>query len=477
MRILFLASEVAPYSKTGGLGDVAKALPAALASRGHEVLVVTPLYRSVKRVGLSSTGQRIRLRFPFGEQGADLWEARPQEGLRILFLDHPGFYDRDGIYTDANGDFWDNHRRFGFFSIGALSAAEHLGFIPDIVHLNDWQCGPAAVAVKRGYQASALGQARTVFTIHNLAYQGMFRKGVMEDLGLPWDLFTTEGLEFHDAVNFMKAGIAFSDAITTVSERYAQEIQTPDYGCNLDGFLRARRNRLVGIVNGVDTEEWDPSTDPMLPARYSADDLANKRLCKEALRREFGLPDRPGDRPLFGLVSRLTGQKGISLLHQTLPWAMAADLEVVLLGSGEGRFEGMLRELAHRFPGRIAARIGFDARLSHLIEAGSDFFLMPSVYEPCGLNQMYSLRYGTVPIVRATGGLDDTVRQFTEPRGNGIKFNDYLPDALAWAMNRALELYANPDWLRQVQHHGMTEDFSWNRSAEKYERLYQRITQ
>jgi starch synthase len=477
MKILFLASEVAPYSKTGGLGDVAKALPAALAARGHEVWVVTPLYRSVKRDGLSSTGERIRLRFPFGQQGADLFEARPREGLRLLFLDHPGFYDRDGIYTDAQGDFWDNHRRFGFFSIGALSAAEHLGFIPDNVHHNDWQCGPAAVAVKRGYQASALGQARTVFTIHNLAYQGMFRKGVMEDLGLPWDLFTTEGLEFHDAVNFMKAGIAFSDAITTVSERYAQEIQTPDYGCNLDGFLRARRNRLVGIVNGVDTEEWDPATDPMLPARYSADDLANKRLCKQALRREFGLPDREGDRPLFGLVSRLTGQKGISLLHQTLPWAMAADLEVVLLGSGEGRFEGMLRELAHRFPGRIAARIGFDARLSHLIEAGSDFFLMPSVYEPCGLNQMYSLRYGTIPIVRATGGLDDTVRQFTEPRGNGIKFNDYLPDALAWAMNRALELYANPDWLRQVQHHGMTEDFSWNRSAEKYERLYQRITQ
>lgn len=475
MKILFLASEVAPFSKTGGLGDVAHALPAALARSGHDVKVVTPRYGSVAKSGLTPLGKRIRLRFPFGEQSAELFSSKVSEGHEVIFLDHPGYYDRAGPYGDSNGDYGDNARRFGFFSVGALAAAEALGFQPDVLHLNDWQCGPAAIAARRGFGQKAIGEASIVFTIHNLAYQGVFPKRVMDELGLPWDLFGAEVLEYFDAVNFLKGGLAFADVITTVSERYAQEIQTPAYGCDLDGFLRARRGRLFGIVNGIDTEEWNPATDTFIPERYSADDLSGKRICKRVLRRQLGLVDREDNPPLFGWVSRLTGQKGVELLLNALPIAMEHDLEVVLLGSGEPRYENALRALESRYEGRLVAWIGFEPKLSHWVEAGSDFFLMPSVYEPCGLNQMYSLRYGTVPIVRATGGLDDTVRHFTRPWGNGIKFEDHLPSALLWAMGQAMALYRSPEHLHVVRQVGMREDFSWERSARRYEALYRSL--
>jgi starch synthase len=473
MKILFVSAEVAPYSKSGGLGDVARALPIALAARGHEVMVVTPRYGSVKQE-LQPLDRRIKLRFPYAEEQAELYAHHPAERVQVVFLHHPYFFFRSGLYGDKHGDFGDNARRFSLMSIGALSAAQHLGFAPDVIHLNDWQTGPGAVAARRGYAGTPIGRAGVVFTIHNLAYQGVFPKSVIDDLGFPWDLFTHDKLEYFDAVSFMKAGIAFADAITTVSERYAHEIQTPDYGCTLDPMLRERRDRLFGILNGVDPD-WNPATDPLIPARFSPDAMEGKAVCKRELRRAFGLPDRPGDRPLFGLVSRLTGQKGIELVLRTLPVALERDLEVVLLGSGEGHLENGLRELAARFPGRVGVRIGFDNPLSHLVEAGSDFFLMPSVYEPCGLNQMYSLRYGTLPIVRATGGLDDTVRDFREPGGNGIKFNDYLPSALLWAIGQALALWSQPMSLAAVRQVGMREDFSWDRSAAKYERLYRSI--
>jgi starch synthase len=470
VRILFLASEVAPFSKTGGLGDVAKSLPAALARAGHEVRVVTPLYATVKG-DLTSTDRTLRLRFPFGEERAGLAVARPGPRHEVWFVDHRGYYGRPSIYGTA----WDEHRRFGFFSVAALQAAQLMGFAPDIVHLNDWQTGLAAVALQGGFAPTALGAARSVFTIHNLAYQGNFPKSVMHDLGLPWALFHAGGLEFYDTVNFMKAGIAFADALTTVSPRYAREIQTEEYGCMLEGILRARADRLTGILNGIDDEEWDPAHDPLLPARYDRSDLSGKAVCKAELRRRFGLPepDRVSPRPLFTVVSRLAPQKGIDLMLAALPWMLArADLELVVLGSGEDRYEHGFRELAARFPRRVGVRIGFDDALSHLIEAAGDFFLMPSRYEPCGLNQMYSLRYGNVPIVRATGGLDDSVRDATLPDGDGFKFEPPQAPALAWAMERALATWRYPDALDALRRRGMAVDLSWRVSAERYQQLY-----
>ena len=473
MRILFLASEVAPFSKTGGLGDVAKSLPAALARAGHEVRVVTPLYASV-RGNLSPTDQVVRLRFPFGEERAGLAVARAGPGHEVWFIDHPGYFGRPSLYGTA----WDEHRRFGFFSVAALQAAQRMGFAPDIVHLNDWQTGPAAVALRGGFAPTALGASRSVFTIHNLAYQGNFPKSVMADLGLPWEWFHADGLEFYDTVNFMKAGIAFSDALTTVSPRYAQEIQTQGFGCMLEGILRARADRLTGILNGIDDEEWDPAHDPLLPARYDARDFSGKAVCKADLRRRFGLPhpDQMSPRPLFASVGRLAPQKGVDLLLEALPFMLLrSDLEVVLLGSGESRYEHGLRALADRFPGRVGLQIGFDTALSHRMEAGADFFLMPSQYEPCGLNQMYSLRYGTPPVVRATGGLDDSVRDAALPGGDGFKFVHFQADALAWAMGRALAVWRSPEVLDGMRRRGMSRDFSWRASAERYRQLYQSL--
>lgn len=468
-----MSSEVAPFSKTGGLADVAAALPEALAGLGHEVRVVTPLYGTVKHDGrIQRTGQVVRLRFPFGDQLAALHEARMGPRHATWFLDHPGFYRRAGLYGDAGGDYPDNHRRFAFLSVGALTAAQLLKFPPDVVHLNDWQTGLAAVALKRGYQGTELRRARSVFTIHNLAYQGVFSKAVMGDLGLPWELFTERQLEFHDAVSFMKAGLAFADALTTVSRRYAEEIQTPEYGNQLDPFLRARADRLHGILNGVDYKEWDPRTDRFLPAHYSADDLSGKARCKEALLDAFNLS---GGVPVFGVVTRLAAQKGIDILVDGLQRMLHRDLRVVVLGSGEERYEAALRRLAQLAPGKVAVQIGFDNALAHLIEAGSDFFLMPSRYEPCGLNQLYSLRYGTPPIVRAVGGLDDTVIDAGQPDGNGVKFEHYDGAAVAWGIDRALELYWNPDWLGPVRRRGMLQDFGWEVSARKYEALYRTL--
>jgi starch synthase len=470
VRILFLASEVAPYSKTGGLGDVAKALPAALARSGHEVRVVTPLYASV-RGELLPSGQTLRLRFPYGVEQAGLAVARPAAGHEVWFIDNPGYYRRPSLYTTD----WDEHRRFGFFSVAALQAAQRMGFVPDIIHLNDWQCGLAAVALKGRFAATALGAARSVFTIHNLAYQGSFPKSVMGDLGVPWSLFHAGGLEFYDTVNFMKAGITSADALTTVSPRYAQEIQTKEFGCMLEGVIQARANRLAGILNGIDDEEWNPALDPLIPARYDALDFAGKAVCKAALRRRFGFPepDLVSARPLFCMVSRLTAQKGVDLVLAAVPFMLSrADFEVVLLGSGEPHYEQGLRALAARHPGRVAVHIGFDNALSHQVEAGGDFFLMPSQYEPCGLNQMYSLRYGTVPIVRATGGLDDSVRDAAQRDGDGFKFEHFQPDALAWAMSRALEVWRSPERLEALRRRGMAQDFSWRVSAQRYEQLY-----
>ncbi|AKJ00962.1 starch synthase [Archangium gephyra] len=470
MKILYVASEVAPFSKTGGLGDVAGALPAELAALGHEVKVVSPRYGSIKTDRLTPTGHHLELRFPFGVERGPILSLRPSPNLELLFLENEHYYNRGGIYGDRWGEFGDNHRRYAYLSIGALQAAQRLGFTPDIVHLNDWQTGLTAVALRRAFQATALGRARSVLTIHNLAYQGQFGKEIMGDLGLPWELFTAEqGLEFYDTVNFLKGAIQFSDALTTVSPTYAREIQQPEGGANLDGLLRRRQGVLSGILNGIDVHEWNPETDTYLPERYGADDLSGKAACRRELLRRFGLdPDTRA--PVFGIVSRLAWQKGVDLLLEVMPQALQADIRFVAVGSGEGRYEDGLRTLQHHFPGQVGTFIGFDQGLSHLVEAGADFFIMPSRYEPCGLNQMYSLRYGTVPIVRATGGLVDTVDGSME--GDGILFEAFHPAALLAALRRAQALYAEPERLRAFRRRGMGRDFSWAASARRYERLF-----
>ncbi|WNG39712.1 glycogen synthase GlgA [Archangium violaceum] len=470
MKILYVASEVTPFSKTGGLGDVAGSLPAALAELGHEVKIVTPRYSSIKTDQLTPTGHHLELRFPFGIERGPILARRLSPNLEVLFLENEHFYGRGGIYGDAWGEFGDNHRRFAYLSLGALQAAQRLGFHPDIIHVNDWQTGLVPVALQRGYQGTALARARSVFTIHNLAYQGQFNKHVMEDLGLPWELFNAEhGLEFYDTVNFLKGGIQFADALTTVSPTYAKEIQQPDGGASLDGLLRRRQGVLTGILNGIDVHEWSPETDTYLPARYGANDLSGKAVCRRELLRRFGLREDT-HAPVFGIVSRLAWQKGIDLLLEVLPQALHSDIRFVAVGSGEGQYEEGLRALQHHFPQQVGTFIGFDQGLSHLVEAGADFFIMPSRYEPCGLNQMYSLRYGTVPIVRATGGLVDTVDGGLD--GNGILFEAFHPTALLAALRRAQALYAEPERLLAFRRRGMGRDFSWAASARKYERLF-----
>jgi starch synthase len=470
MRILFLAPEVVPFSKTGGLADVCGALPAALARLGHEVLVVTPLYGSIRSDRFTNLDRLLTLRFPFGDVRAGLHEARMSANHRVLFISNGAFFGRSGIYGDSGGEYPDNHRRFAFFSTAALSAAQLIGFDADVVHLNDWPTGLAAVALDRGYRGTSLERARTIFTIHNLAYQGVFPKSAMRELGLPWDLFTLSGLEFYDQVNFLKAGLSFSDVLTTVSRRYAEEIQTPEAGWGLDGLLRQRKEDLHGILNGVDTDDWNPATDSLLPATFREGELSGKAECKRALADRFGLwlPSGTPQPPIFGVVSRLATQKGFDLLLPALETLLREDVRVVALGSGDPRIAHALRETAARHPDKFRIEFGYDEPLAHLIEAGSDLFLMPSQYEPCGLNQMYSLLYGAVPVVRAVGGLDDTVIDVEQSEGNGIKFGPYSVTALEEAMERALALYRDPARYAEVQRRGMTGDFSWDRSARLY---------
>jgi len=476
MKILYLSSEVAPFSRTGGLAEVAQALPATLASLGETVTVVTPLYGSVRDERVRPLRKRFSLRFPFGEESGELYAARLSKNHQVLFIRHPGFFDRPGLYQPPEGaDYPDNHRRFAFFSIAALSAAQLTGFVPEILHLNDWQTGLSAVALKGGYAKTELKNTKCVFTIHNLAYQGVFPMSAATELGLPTNTLTPDQLEFYGQLTFLKAGLVFSDRLSTVSPTYAREIQTPESGCGLDGLLRKLSPRLIGILNGIDDKEWNPKTDPLLQARYSQRDLTGKALSKQALLREFGLARDPSDLqlPLFGVVTRLAVQKGIDILLSAIPLMLRERLKLIILGTGDRSLERRLRRLAAGSPGNLAVRIDFDLGLSHRIEGGSDFFLMPSRYEPCGLSQLYSLRYGTIPIVRATGGLDDTVVDLSQPNGTGIKFREYSADALMAAVVRALRLYADPAKLQKARIQGMNQDFSWKASAKQYRTVYQ----
>ncbi|MGB8929835.1 MAG: glycogen synthase GlgA [Anaeromyxobacteraceae bacterium] len=473
MEVLFVASEVAPYSKTGGLGDVAGALPRALAARGHAVAVVTPRYGFIDPVkhGLEPLHKAIRVR---GER-TSVWVKRGK--VPVYFIEHERWFgSRRGLYGELGRDYEDNAERFAFLARAALALPSGVGLRPRIVHANDWQTGLVPWVLKREHAGDPLLQGvKSVFTIHNLSYQGVFPKEVLPQLGLPWELFRFDAAEFHDRLNFMKAGITFADRLTTVSPTYAREILTPLAGWGLDGLLRHRARDLTGILNGIDVHAWDPAHDPHLPAHYSPHRMAGKGSCKAALQRELGLPVRD-DVPLIGMVGRLVEQKGLDLVVPSLAQLLSLDVQVAVLGTGRPDFEQAFAAAAAARPERIAARIGFDERTAHRIEAGADLFLMPSQFEPCGLNQLYSLRYGTVPVVRAVGGLEDTVEDYDGwRRGTGFKFREYDARSLLTALRRAVEAWRDARAWRAIVARGMAQDFSWDRSAERYEALYQAL--
>ncbi|HUQ89198.1 MAG TPA: glycogen synthase GlgA [Vicinamibacterales bacterium] len=470
LRILMIASEAQPFSKTGGLADVASALPKALGKLGHDVTVVTPRYRGVDA---GSVVDRVSLEMAGHRFNADLIEARIGPGARVLLLDCPELYDRPGIYYDARGDFADNAVRYAFLSAAAIEWASQQEQEFDIVHSHDWQGGLASAYARR------LPNAKRVFTIHNLAYQGIFDKFWVTLLGLSWQDFTINGFEFFDRLSFMKAGLNMADAITTVSPTYADEMQRPEYGGALDGVIRSRHDALAGILNGIDTDEWNPLADPFLPAPFDADSLAGKAKAKRALLEMFGftITEALLARPVIGMVSRMVDQKGLDLIAAAARDLMSLDATFVIVGTGEPRYQDMWTALARSLPDRVAVFIGFDERRAHLVEAGSDLFMMPSRFEPCGLNQMYSLRYGTVPVVRAVGGLVDTVKPYNPKngQGNGFLFAEYHPAAMMHALRSALAVYPNKKVWTRLQKNGMRVDFSWDRSAGEYVKLYQRL--
>jgi starch synthase len=460
VKIAMVASEVHPYSKTGGLGDVVGALPGALAALGEEVSTISPMHRCVRRHGPERTD--LRLRVPIGTA---VLETPVWRKANAWFLEHDPFFDRDELYSGPWGDHGDNLARFTFLCRGAMELLRATG-APEILHGHDWQAGLVPVYAKTLYAAD-FARTRTVFSVHNLAYQGNFRAIDLPLTGLDWSLYNWKQLEFYGKLNFMKAGLVFADALTTVSPTYAREIQTQEHGYGLDGVLRERAADLRGILNGADYREWDPATDAQLPARYSAADLSGKAACKADLQRRCGFAERP-DVPLIALITRLAEQKGIELVLAAFEALMAEDVQVVLLGNGDGRYEDGFRHWAGRRADRFSAQIAFDHALAHRIEAGADLFLMPSRYEPCGLNQIYSLRYGAVPVVRATGGLRDTVRDGV----TGFSFEPYTVEAMLEAVRRALRAYRNPKGWRRIVAAGMAEDFGWAASAKSYRALY-----
>ena len=476
MKIVFVASECVPFSKTGGLADVVGALPKCLAGRGHEVSVVLPRYRK------TPAGPVLlrNLSIPVGEElhFPDIQDGRAQEGVRYFFVDYPPYFDRDGLYVDGGADYPDNAQRFALFARAALELMKRTG-VPELIHCHDWQSALVPVLLKSQHAKDpALGRVPVVFTVHNLGYQGLFPRQTLAALGLPESLFTMEALEFYGQVNLLKGGLVFADFVSTVSRKYAQEIQTEEYGHGLDGVIRHRAATVTGIVNGVDYSQWSPETDKFLAANYSVEKLDGKRACKKDLLEQFRLPAADLKKPLVGIVSRFATQKGFDLIAEVADELMENDLKVVALGTGEPEFEKLFRELAERFPKKFAVRIAYDNALAHKIEGGSDMFLMPSRYEPCGLNQIYSLKYGTVPVVRATGGLDDTIEPFDSRtgRGTGFKFAEYAGEALLDCVEQAVHVYGrNPEAWRRLVENGMRKDFSWNVSAADYERLYEQV--
>jgi starch synthase len=473
MRILFVASEALPYAKTGGLADVIEALPRALTKLGHEVAVFLPQYRGIEPASTEMPSMTIpqgtRLRFPAITSGGI------HRGVRYFFLDDPFYFNREGLYGDRNREFPDNAERFTEFSRAAIELAKQI-WLPDLIHCHDWQTAMVPVLLRTSYGDDlAVRDIPVVFTIHNMGYHGIFPRDALDRAGIPTGVFHPGGIEFFGNINFLKGGLVYSDYLTTVSRRYAEEIQTPEFGFGLEGVVRTRASRLTGILNGVEYSEWSPERDKLIPAKYSAKDMAGKRVCKQALLDEFKLMKDNPNRPVIGIVSRFADQKGFDLIAKIARDLLHEDVLIAVLGTGDRRYEELFRALAADLPGKIGAVIAYDNRLAHVVEAGADIFLMPSRYEPCGLNQIYSLRYGTVPVVRATGGLDDTIESFDleHGTGTGFKFWEYSSGELLHTIRLALHYYSDEGVWKRIQLNGMAKDFSWNTSAAEYAKLYE----
>ncbi|WP_166830023.1 glycogen synthase GlgA [Thalassoroseus pseudoceratinae] len=488
MKILLTASEAVPFSKTGGLADVTSALAHAMSANGHDVLLVLPDYPSLRSddgwKGYTLTPLTETVRVPIGKRDvtAKLLEVRRENSnVRIILVSCPLYFDRPGLYGVDNLDFGDNCERFSFFSHAVLSVCQQLDFHADIVHANDWQTGlvPALLDVKFR-SVPQLASAASILTIHNLAFQGVFPEHALMLTGLGSQYFTMQHMEYYGQINLLKTGVTFARKITTVSPTYAEEIQTAEFGCGLEAVLSSRKDDLVGITNGIDPDEWNPATDPLLPSHFNVENWSQssgKPAVKQHLQSEFGLPERP-DVPLFGIVSRLTEQKGIDLLLEIGEEFFSRDVQLVLLGTGNQEFESQLEELGRKYPEKCAIKIGFSEPKAHLIEAGADAFLMPSQFEPCGLNQMYSQRYGTVPIVRLVGGLADTVvdadsKAVNEGVATGFGFRNHTSQNLLDTIDRACSAYRTPTLWKQLVETGMRKDFSWATKADDYLTVYE----
>lgn len=476
MKVLFAASEAAPFAKTGGLADVAGSLPRAIASLGHEVRVVIPYYRQVARYA-SELRHVATFLVPLGtwKERCDVLEGKMGGDVIVYFIKKDIYYDRPELYQTGQADYPDNAERFIFFSRAVLELCGAVGYRPDIIHNNDWQTGLVPLYLKTLYRHNdSLNRTRSVFTVHNLGYQGLFRHQDLPMTGLGWEVFTPEGIEFWGKPNFLKAGLVYSDLITTVSKTYSREIQTPEHGHGLDGVLVDRATDLTGIVNGIDYQNWDPTRDKTIPKTYSASRLAGKAFCKKAFHALVRMPDSDG--PLIGMVTRLADQKGLDILTEALPEIMSLGIKLVILGTGDKRYQLILSYAAKRYQGRMRFLDRHDEALAKNLYAACDLFLMPSRYEPCGLGQMMALRYGTVPLVRRTGGLIDTVVDY-DPKtgqGTGFLFKEYSAPALVGCIRRALAVYSNrTNWKRLVQN-GMKQDFSWERSAKDYVKVYRK---
>lgn len=474
MKLLFVASEGLPFSKTGGLADVIEALPRTLVALGHEVTVLLPRYRHTRAVSVAVPSLTIPtgegLRFPAIVEGGTL------HGVSYYFVEDPEYFNREQLYGVTGKDYPDNAERFAELCGAAIEFCKHV-WMPDVIHCHDWQAGLVPVLLRTQYaEDRALQELPVVFTIHNMGYHGAFPRETMKRIGLPESLFGIDGMEFYGRVNFLKGALIFSDYLTTVSPRYAEEIQTPEYGHGLDGVVRNRADHLIGILNGVDYAAWSPERDKVIVSRYSPKDLSGKLACKRNLLEAFGLPPETLNKPVIGIVSRFAGQKGFDLIEQIAAKLLEEDLAIAALGAGEAKYEKLFRELAMAYPAKFSVRVAYDNILAHKVEAGADIFLMPSRYEPCGLNQIYSLKYGTVPVVRATGGLDDTIEAYDPATGSGtgFKFQPYDGPSLLGAIRLALSFFRNePAVWRRIQLNGMGKDFSWQVSATEYAKLYE----
>ena len=480
LKVLFVASEGVPFAKTGGLADVVGTLPPALQELGVEVRVLLPYYGAVKqgKIPTARVAENLEVALPEPLNLTFDLMASTSPDYPYWFVARDEFYERSQLYGTPKGDYFDNLERFTFFSAAVLPACQAMDFKPDLIHCHDWQSALVPVYLRNRWGGEeVMAGTKSILTIHNLAYQGLFPRNKFYLLGLDLSLFGMDGLEYYDQINLLKGGIIGADAITTVSPRYSQEIQTPEFGSGLEGVLRNRAADLYGILNGVDYREWSPETDKLLPANFSRDDLKGKAADKAALMEAFGLNKKLAKAPILAMISRLADQKGFDLVAQVLPQLMTQEVMVVILGTGDERYHRWLAAEAPKYQGKLGVMVAFDNKLAHLMEAGADMFLMPSRFEPCGLNQIYSMKYGTIPIVRETGGLADTVTPVgspTEP-GTGFVFSDYTPEAFLKAIHTALEAYKDEQlWLR-IMANAMSQDFSWTKSAQKYLELYKQL--